>query len=249
MSHPCKVIVIMPAYNTAGILEKTYREIPAGCVDEIIVVDDGSQDGTSDVARDLGLTVVRHERNRGYGGAQKTGYAEALKRGADMVVMVHSDNQYDPTLVPQFIEPIQAGRADAVTGSRILGGDPLKAGMPLWKYIPNRVLTKLENAVLHTNISEFHNGYRAYSRKVLEAVPFTKLSDKFDFDTDIIVQIAMRQFRVAEVPHVTRYRDENSQMSFRQGIRYGLSILKTLWRLKLHQLGITYNPLFDIGTR
>lgn len=246
MSESPRVIVVMPSYNVADILEKTYNDIPKDCVDEIIAVDDCSKDNTSEVAKSLGITVVRHEKNRGYGGAQKTGYAEALKKGADIVVMVHGDYQYDPTRVPDFVAPIQSGEADAVTGTRIIGGSPVKSGMPLWKYIPNRVLSKIENAVLRTDISEFHNGYRAYSRRVLENVPFHDLSEKFDFDTDIIVQIALRNFKVAEVPHVTRYLDENSQMTFMEGVPYGLSILRTMWRLQMHRMGIKRNPLFDI---
>lgn len=246
MRDSSKVIVIMPSYNVADILEKTYNDIPKDCVDGIVAVDDCSIDNTSGVAKNLGITVVRHEKNRGYGGAQKTGYAEALKMGADIVVMVHGDYQYDPTRVADFVEPIRSGRADAVTGTRIIGGSPVKSGMPLWKYIPNRVLSKIENMVLRTDISEFHNGYRAYSRRVLEAVPFHDLSEKFDFDTDIIVQIALRNFKVAEVPHMTRYLDENSQMTFMEGVPYGLSILRTMWRLQLHRMGIKYNRLFDI---
>jgi len=246
MSDSYKVIVLMPSYNVASILEKTYNDIPKDCVDEIIAVDDCSKDNTSDVAKKLGITVVRHEKNRGYGGAQKTGYAEAIKKSADIVVMVHGDYQYDPTRVADFVEPIRSGQADAVTGTRIIGGSPVKSGMPLWKYIPNRVLSKLENMVLGTDISEFHNGYRAYSRRALEAVPFHDLSEKFDFDTDIIVQMALRNFKVAEVPHLTRYLDENSQMTFMEGVPYGLSILRTMWRLQLHRMGIKHNSLFDI---
>ena len=248
MSESFKIIVIMPCYNVAAVLPKTCGDIPKDCVDEIIAVDDCSKDNTSEVAKELGVTVVRHQMNRGYGGAQKTGYAEALKRGADIVVMVHGDYQYDPTRVPDFVAPIRSGKADAVTGSRIIGGSPLKSGMPLWKYIPNRVLTKIENTVLGTDISEFHNGYRAYSRRALEAVPFNDLSEKFDFDTDIIIQMSMRNFKVAEVPHVTRYLDENSQMTFIEGVPYGLSILRTMCRLQLHRMGIKHNPLFDISS-
>ena len=240
-----KIIIIMPAYNTAHILETTYNDIPKAGISELILVDDGSVDDTAAVAKKLGITVVSHKKNSGYGAAQKTGYREALKKGADIVVMVHSDHQYDPTLTPKFIEPIASGKADVVTGSRMLEGGALEGGMPLWKYIPNRFLTELENAAFDTNLTDYHNGFRSYSRKALEAVPFEKLSDKFDFDTDIILQAAIRKFKIAEVAHQTRYRDENSQMPFGKAVRYGLKILFTVGKFKLHQWGIVHFELFQ----
>lgn len=239
-----KVIIIMPAYNTGHIIAKTYADIPKDGVSETIVVDDGSSDGTAEAARKLGIAVLSHAENGGYGAAQKTGYREALKRGADIVVMVHSDHQYDPTLAPRFIEPIASGSADAVTGSRMLEGGALEGGMPLWKYIPNRFLTWLENRAFGTELTDYHNGFRSYSRRVLEAVPFERFSDKFDFDTDIILQAAIRGFRIAEVPHETRYRDENSQMPFGKAVTYGLKILLTVARFKLHQWGLRRDDLF-----
>jgi glycosyltransferase involved in cell wall biosynthesis len=245
MSNESRVIIIMPAYNTAHILETTYNDIPKAGIGEIILVDDGSTDSTATLAKKLGITVINHRQNRGYGAAQKTGYREAVKRGADIVVMVHSDHQYDPTLTPKFIEPITSGKADAVTGSRMLKGGALEGGMPLWKYIPNRFLTKLENLAFNTNLTDYHNGFRAYSRKVLESIPFEKLSDKFDFDTDIMLQIAIRKFKISEVAHHTRYRQENSQMSFSKGLRYGLKILLTIGKFKLHQWGIMRFEIFQ----
>ncbi|HNW45635.1 MAG TPA: glycosyltransferase family 2 protein [Elusimicrobiales bacterium] len=239
-----KVIVFMPAYNTGHVLETTYNDIPKAGISEFILVDDGSADDTVAVAKKLGITVVSHAKNSGYGAAQKTGYREALKRGADIVVMVHSDHQYDPTLTPKFIEPIASGAADAVTGSRMLAGGALEGGMPLWKYIPNRFLTELENLAFETNLTDYHNGFRSYSRKVLESVPFEMFSDRFDFDTDIIVQAAMRKFRIAEVAHQTRYRDENSQMPFGKAVQYGLKIVATVVKFKLHQWGISESELF-----
>ena len=239
-----KVIVIMPAYNSAHILEATYNDIPKAGISELILIDDGSIDGTAAAAKKLGITVVSHEKNSGYGAAQKTGYREALRKGADIVVMVHSDHQYDPTLTPQFIEPIASGRADVVTGSRMLKGGALEGGMPLWKYIPNRFLTKLENLAFDTDLTDYHNGFRSYAGKVLEEVPFEKLSDKFDFDTDIILQAAIRKFRIEEVAHQTRYRQENSQMPFGKAVRYGLKILFTIVKFKLHQWGIVRSELF-----
>lgn len=249
MNNPPKVIVIMPAYNTGHILETTYNDIPKAGISELILVDDGSTDDTVAVAKKLGITVVSHPQNRGYGGAQKTGYAEALKKGADIVVMVHSDHQYDPTLTPKFIEPIASGRADAVTGSRMLEGGALEGGMPLWKYIPNRFLTKLENLSFGTDLTDYHNGFRSYSRKVLESVPFERFSEKFDFDTDIILQAAMRKFRIAEVAHQTRYRDENSQMPFGKAVRYGLGIVLTIAKFQLHQAGLARFELFEGGQK
>jgi len=246
MNGQLKVIVIMPAYNTAHTLEAVYSDIPKKGISEIILVDDGSIDGTAALAEQLGITVISHKQNKGYGAAQKTGYNEALKRRADIVIMVHSDYQYDPTLTPQFIEPIALGKADAVTGSRMLNGGALKGGMPLWKYIPNRFLTKLENFAFNTNLTDYHNGFRAYSREVLESIFFEELSDRFDFDTDIILQIAIRGFKISEVAHHTRYRQENSQMSFIKGIKYGIGILLTVGKFKLHQWGIKRFELFEV---
>ncbi|HQM52459.1 MAG TPA: glycosyltransferase family 2 protein [bacterium] len=239
-----KVAVVMPAYNTAHVLGKTCAAMPKELVDEIILVDDCSTDGTRAAAEALGLVVVSHTVNKGYGGAQKTGYTEALKRGADIVVLLHSDNQYDPSLLNRFILPIMNGEADLVTGSRIAYGDVLKDGMPIWKYLSNRFLTRLENIVLGTRLSDFHNGYRSYRAAFLREIPYGRFSDRYDFDTDIIIQAALRGYRIAEVPHQTRYLNENSKMSFTRGIVYGVSILKTLLFYLLHKTGIRRNELF-----
>jgi glycosyltransferase involved in cell wall biosynthesis len=233
----------MPAFNVAEMLPKTLSELPRERVDEIIVVDDGSTDGTSRVAEELGLSVVRHPKNRGYGGAQKTGYKTAIEKGADVVVMVHGDDQYDPSLTPKFISKIKDEGFDVVTGTRMVLGDVLEGGMPIWKYIPNRFLTHLENFVFNTDITDYHNGYRAYSADFLKKVPLDLLSEKFDFDTDIIIQAAIRRCRIAEIPNPTRYRDENSQMSFSKGVRYGLSILCTVAKYLVHKMGFK-NRLF-----
>lgn len=240
-----KIIVVMPAYNTANVLKKTFGAMPKELVDEIILVDDGSSDDTANIARKLGMVVVSHGVNRGYGAAQKTGYSEAIKRGADGVVLLHSDNQYDPALLNKFIEAISEGGSDVVTGSRIAYGGAVKSGMPPWKYVSNRFLTGLENLILGTALSDYHNGYRAYSAGFLKQIPFEKFSDGFDFDTDIIVQAAIRKRRILEIPHKTRYEEDNSKMSFGRGIIYGLSILKTLFLYKMHEWGILKNELFE----
>lgn len=236
----------MPAYNVAQMLPKTIAELPPESADEILLVDDGSSDGTGDIGRRLGLSVVSHQRNMGYGAAQKTGYREAMKRNADIVVMLHGDNQYDPSFVPQFIEKIGGEGYDVVTGTRMVLGDVLRGGMPLWKYIPNRFLTTLENLVFHTKLTDYHNGYRAYSAEFLKRVPLDLLSDKFDFDTDIIIQAAIRRARIAEIPHPTRYLAENSQMSFRKGVSYGVGILRTVCRYLLHKSGLWRQEVFVV---
>jgi glycosyltransferase involved in cell wall biosynthesis len=240
-----KVIIVMPAYNVARVLRKTVAGLPEGCADEIILVDDASTDGTPELGTELGLSVVSHEQNRGYGGAQKTGYQEAIRRGGDIVVMVHGDNQYDPSLAMDFVTKIRDEGHDVVTGTRFVLGDVLKNGMPVWKFIPNRFLTWLENLVFRTDISDYHNGYRAYSASFLKQVPLDLLSERFDFDTDIMIQAAIRGASIAEVPHQTRYDQENSQMTFVKGVQYGLSILRTVAKYLLHQSRIRRDPLFE----
>ena len=242
-----KVVIVMPGYNVASVLEKTIAELPVGCADEVILVDDGSQDNTGEVGKRLGLTVIRHSQNRGYGGSQKTGFKEAIARGAKVAVLVHGDNQYDPSLVPMFVKKITKEGYDLVTGTRMVLGDVLKEGMPIWKFISNRFLTWLENLVFRTDISDYHNGYRAYSADFLEKVPLDLLSEKFDFDTDIIIQGAIRKCRIAEVPHVTRYWEENSKMPFAKGVVYGLSILKTIGLYLFHKSGIRRREVFTLN--
>ena len=239
-----KVIIVMPAFNLAYILAKTVAAIPPGSYDEIIVVDDGSKDDTAQVARNLGCRVVVHPRNIGYGGVQKTGYRQALERKADIVVMVHGDNQYDPTLVPFFVSKIADEGCGLVTGTRMVQGNALEKGMPMWKFFPNLFLTWLENVAFGTHLTDYHNGYRAYSAKFLQEIPFNEFSDKFDFDTDITVQCAIRKYKIGEIPHPIRYLKENSQMSFPQGIVYGLSILRTVFLFSLHKTGIYKQKIF-----
>jgi glycosyltransferase involved in cell wall biosynthesis len=233
-----KVCVIMPAYYAEKTLERTYRDLPMDYVDDIVVVDDASADRTVEVARGLGLHVLVHPRNRGYGGNQKTCYREALARGADVVVMVHPDHQYDPAYVPELIAPILNGECDAVFGSRMLGGRPLEGGMPKWKYLANLFLTMLANATFYVFLSEYHSGLRAYSRRFLETVDLERNSDNFVFDTEIIAQGVAKGLKIREIPIRTRYFPEASQIGFVRSVQYGLSVVKVLIRYKLHVKGI-----------
>ncbi len=227
----------MPAYNAARTLRMTYRDLPHDLVDRVILVDDGSSDETIAIARELGLTLFVHARNYGYGANQKTCYREALKAGADIVAMVHPDYQYDPTLLPALLKPIAEGRADVTFGSRLLGIDPVKQGMPWWKFVANRALTALENLVFGLRLSEYHTGYRAYNRATLEAVNFEMNSDRFIFDQEIVAQLVALRLAVVEVAVPTRYFPEASSASFWQSSVYGLSILRVLAQFVLHRLG------------
>ena len=240
-----KIAIVMPAFNAETTLEKTINNIPLGSVDEIILVNDCSIDNTLKIAKQLILTSITHNHNKGYGGAQKTGYQEAIRRDFDAVVLLHSDNQYDPSIVPQFVSKIIDENFDLVTGTRMVLGDVLSNGMPIWKYLPNRFLTWLENFVFQTNLSDYHNGYRAYSVSFLKSVPLEQLSDKFDFDTDIIIQAAIRKAMISEIPHSTRYNQENSQMPFFKGVFYGLSILFTVLKFLIHKMGIKRQSVFQ----
>jgi glycosyltransferase involved in cell wall biosynthesis len=237
-----KIVVVMPAYNAAKTLKITYDSIPHQSVDQIILVDDGSTDRTLEIARELQLTVFVHTRNYGYGANQKTCYTEALKEGADIIVMLHPDYQYDPTLVPEIVAPIKAGDADIVLGSRFLSGSTMEQGMPWWKFVANRFLTEIENWTLGLKLSEYHTGYRAYSRRALEEIPFSLNSDKFVFDQEILVQATHLGFRIKEVPVPTKYFPEASQAGFVASSIYGLSILLLLTRFLAHKV-------FHLGLR
>ena len=239
-----RVIVVMPAYNAAKTLERTYRDLPKDVIDKVILVDDVSQDETVEIARRLGLKVIIHVQNKGYGGNQKTCYIEALKDGADIVVMLHPDYQYDSTLVPELIAPILEGRADMVLGSRFLGEGALKGGMPLYKYVANRFLTIAENLVLGLHLSEAHTGFRAYRRELLETIPFLLNSDKFVFDSEIIAQTVAFGFRIAEIGVPTRYFEEASSVNFKNSVIYGFSTLWTLVKYLAHKWGLASLPQF-----
>ncbi|MBD0281640.1 MAG: glycosyltransferase family 2 protein [Thermoleophilaceae bacterium] len=236
----------MPALNAARTLNATVAAIPFDWVDEIILVDDNSTDNTVELARGLPAHLVWHPHNVGYGGNQKTCYLEALQRGADIVVMLHPDGQYEPSLIPQMVTPILRGEADLVLGSRLAEpGMALAEGMPRWKYVANRGLTSVENRLLGTQLSEMHTGYRAYSRRLLLEVPFLRDALDFSFDSEMLMQAAHFGFRIAEVPARSRYFDDASSISFRASVVYGL---KTLWagaRLLLHRNGILRSRKFE----
>ncbi|MCX5716024.1 MAG: methyltransferase domain-containing protein [Candidatus Omnitrophica bacterium] len=229
-----KTIVVLPAYNAAKTLKRTVADIPKEGISDIILVDDKSSDNTAEVATELGLKVFVHSKNKGYGGNQKTCYQKALEMGADIVVMVHPDYQYDPKAIPDLIDPIRRGEADAVFGSRMMKGGALIGGMPLWKHNTNIILTALENIVFGTYLTEYHSGFRAYSARVLRAIRFMDNSDGFIFDTEIIVQILLHYFRVNEIPIRTRYFDEASVIKPWPSVIYGFGILKTLLKFILH---------------
>lgn len=245
MSRKPKVVVVMPAYNAARTLHMTYADLPHEVVDLVILVDDGSSDETARIARELGLELFVHNRNYGYGANQKTCYREALKAGADIIVMVHPDYQYDPTLLPQIILPIQEGSADVVLGSRLMGSNPMAQGMPWWKYVSNRFLTWMENRVFGLDLAEYHTGYRAFQRSALESVNFQMNSDAFIFDQEIIAQAVELKMRIAEIPVPTRYFAQASSASFGQSVIYGLSILWVLVRYLIHHSGIRRSRQFE----
>jgi glycosyltransferase involved in cell wall biosynthesis len=238
-----RVVIVMPAYNAAQTLERTYADIPHAIVDRIILVDDVSRDQTVDIARNLGLEVIVHRQNRGYGGNQKTCYAAALEAGANVVVMLHPDYQYDATRIPALIEPILDGSADLMLGSRFLG-DPLAGGMPRWKYVSNRFLTVVENLAFGLHLSEYHTGLRAYSRHLLETIPYQLNSDDFVFDQELIAQVvaAGMRDRIGEVAVPTRYFEEASSVGFRRSVVYGLSTLRVVARYLLHRLRVRRSP-------
>lgn len=225
-----KVTVVLPAYNAEKTLERTLRDIPPHTVDELILVDDCSLDDTVALARSLGLTVFQHPENRGYGGNQKTCYREALARGADIVVMLHPDYQYDPRLISHFVRFLAEGYFDVMLGSRIrTRREALEGGMPPYKYYANRLLTLIENVVTGQNLSEWHTGMRAFRREVLESIPFQDNSDDFVFDTEVLFQVVERGFRIGEIPVPVRYFPEASSINLRRSIRYGLATLKVAW--------------------
>lgn len=241
-----KTIAVMPAYNAALTLERTVRDIPAGAVDEIIVVDDCSRDNTVEIAHKLGLTVIRHEKNLGYGGNQKTCYKYALEHGAEVVVMIHPDYQYDSRAIPIAVEIIRLGTCDFIMGSRIrTRREALAGGMPVWKYIANRCLTLIENIALGQNLADFHSGFRAYRREVLETIPYNRNSNDFVFDSEFLAQAVHFGFKIGDIPVPVRYFDEASSINFRRSVKYGFSTLWVMTKYWLRQLRLYRSPLFE----
>ena len=249
MHNNKKIIVVMPAYNAAKTLKKTYEEVmEQGIVDLVILVDDASRDETSAIASGLPKTQVYvHERNRGYGGNQKTCYRMALEAGGDIVIMVHPDYQYTPKLIPAMATMIGNGLYPCVLGSRILGGYALKGGMPVWKYIANRFLTLAENILLGAKLSEYHTGYRAFSRDLLQNLPLSGNSDDYLFDNQMLAQIIWRGYTIAEVSCPTKYFTEASSINLRRAIRYGLGCLWTALVFRLTRMGIIRSRLFPVN--
>jgi glycosyltransferase involved in cell wall biosynthesis len=233
-----RIVIVMPAYNAAKTLERTYADIPREIVHHMILVDDVSKDETVEIAKRLGLEVIVHRQNLGYGGNQKTCYDRALEWGADVVVMLHPDYQYDATRIPELVAPIVAGERDLMLGSRFLG-DPLAGGMPRWKFISNRFLTGVENLAFGLHLSEYHTGLRAYSRRLLETIPYRLNSDDFVFDQDLIAQVvAAGGLKIGEIAVPTRYFEEASSVNFRRSVVYGLSTLRVVTRYLLHRVGL-----------
>ncbi|MDO8502322.1 MAG: glycosyltransferase family 2 protein [Gemmatimonadaceae bacterium] len=240
-----RVVVVLPAYNAGRTLERTISEIPAGVVDDLLLVDDASGDDTVAVAERLGVPYVVHPENRGYGGNQKTCYTEALRRGADIVIMLHPDYQYSPNLIGPMASLAASGEFDVVLGSRILGRGAREGGMPLYKYVANRFLTAVENIFLGIKLSEFHTGYRTFTRQVLETLPLNECSDDFLFDNQILAQAAMFGFSIGEIACPTKYFAEASSINFRRSVVYGVGVLATSVRYRLHRAGFTRDRLFD----
>jgi len=249
MFHGKKIVVVMPAYNAAQTIERTYREIPLDLVDEVVVTDDASHDETVAIAHTLGLRTLVHTENRGYGGNQKTCYAEALRLGADVVVMLHPDYQYTPKLIPAMIGMITDGPFDVVLGSRVLGGRARTGGMPLYKWISNRALTLAQNLLCGAKLSEYHTGYRAFSRRVLESLALLENSDDFVFDNQMLAQILFAGFEVGEVSCPAAYFAEASSINFRRSVKYGLGVLATSLRFFLQKRGWMASEIFNPNGR
>jgi glycosyltransferase involved in cell wall biosynthesis len=234
-----KIIAVLPAYNAEQTLAATLADFPVGAVDEVLLVDDGSKDRTVQVATEMGLTVIQHPENRGYGGNQKTCYRYALEHGADIIVMIHPDYQYDARVIPHAVGIIELGICDVVLGSRVRSREEaLKGGMPWWKYLANRALTSFENVALGQNLGDFHSGFRVYRREVLEKIPFERNSDNFIFDTQFLVQAVHHGFRLGDVPVPVRYFKEASSINFKRSLRYGLTTVGTVARWYLHRVGV-----------
>ena len=244
-----RLVVVMPAYNAEKTLRQTYAEVPREYVDDVILVDDGSHDRTAQIARSLDIRTLMHVKNRGYGGNQKTCYAEALQRGGEIVVMVHPDYQYSPRLIVAMASMIASGHYDVALGSRILGSDTLAGGMPLYKYVANRALTFFENLMLGAKLSEYHTGFRAFSREVLESLPLEENSDDFVFDNEMLAQVVYFGFRIGEISCPTRYMEEASSISFWRSVRYGLGVVRVSIAFRLARLAMGRSRIFNRAGR
>lgn len=243
MLNDQRIAVVLPAYNAARTLRRTVAEIPRDIVDDVILTDDASSDETLSIAQQLGIKCIRHDRNRGYGGNQKTCYRAALARGADIVVMLHPDYQYTPKLVAAMVSMIVYGEYDCVLGSRILGGGARRGGMPLYKYVSNRALTMAQNLIIAQKVSEYHTGYRAWTRRVLETLPLLACSDDFVFDNQMLVQAVHFGFRVGEISCPAKYFPEASSINFSRSVTYGCGVLRTALQYRLKRMGLA-SPVF-----
>ena len=242
-----KVVVVMPAYNAEKTLEVTYQEVPFDIVDEVILVDDQSRDNTYEKAQSLGIhEVIRHPKNRGYGGNQKTCYTAALRQGADIVVMLHPDYQYTPKLIEAMVYPIANGLFPVMLGSRILGRGALRGGMPMYKFIANRFLTFFQNVLMGQKLAEYHTGYRAFSKEILTSLPLEENSDDFVFDNEMLAQIAYAGHIIGEVTCPTKYFEEASSINFRRSVKYGLGVLRVSIMFRLNKWGLTKSRIFNL---
>jgi len=238
MIHDQKLVVVMPAYNAEKTLRQTFQDLPHEYIDEIILVDDASQDRTAEISSELGIHTIIHQENKGYGANQKTCYRETLRLGADIIVMIHPDYQYSPKLVTAMASMLASGHYDVVLGSRILGGGALAGGMPLYKYLANRFLTLVENLALGVKLSEYHTGYRAFTRRVLETLPLENNSDEFVFDNEILVQAVYFGFRIGEISCPTKYFPDASSINFSRSVTYGFGVISTTLKFLLHKIGV-----------
>jgi glycosyltransferase involved in cell wall biosynthesis len=240
-----KIVVVLPAFNAARTLDRTYGEIPLDIVDDVVLVDDASLDGTDDLARRLGIRTIIHDRNKGYGGNQKTCYREALRLNADIVVMLHPDYQYSPRLIPSLAGLVASGHYDVALGSRIVGGGTVDGGMPRYKYVANRVLTLIQNICLGAKLSEYHTGFRAFSAEVLRTLPLEENSDDFVFDNEVLAQVLYFGFRIGEISCPTRYMEEASSIGFRRSVRYGFGVLAVTGMFLAKRWGIYGSAIFS----
>ncbi|MGL4685732.1 MAG: glycosyltransferase family 2 protein [Commensalibacter sp.] len=239
-----RITVVLPAYNAAKTLHQTYQEIPFDIVDDVILTDDASRDKTVEIAKKLGIFTIQHSKNMGYGGNQKTCYKAALERGADIVIMLHPDYQYTPKLIRAMVSMLISDHYDVVIASRILGKGALKGGMPYYKYVANRFLTLFQNILLNAKLSEYHTGYRAWTKKVLETLPLDQCSDDFVFDNQMLAQAIDHGFRIGEISCPTKYFEEASSINLKRSIIYGIGVIKTSFEYRLHRLGLLSNKLF-----